>query len=227
MRGRTFSLKRITIRCPAVRGRMTMAFTVAACLECARLAKENQLGPTMIDPLQPEKDAPARQPASFIQGLPSRRTSAIEEAHIFEMVGFRSHAAGAARRCRQGCRAWRRRMSTIFSHLLRESALQFRLPRQFLRWPGRYLPTTPVMALKIYLGLEEYFGHLLRSGHCFPFYGESGDSLADVNPTTSEFHNAHYHETSDLPDTLDYRVSRPGDPARPLRTLLPGDERRL
>jgi hypothetical protein len=64
-----------------------------------------------------------------------------------------------------------------------------------------YVPQFPVLALKIYLGIEKYFGDLLRSDHT-PFWEAGVASLMWTD--TSEFRNPHYHRASDTPDTLDY-----------------------
>ena len=64
-----------------------------------------------------------------------------------------------------------------------------------------YVPRPPVLALKIYLGIEKYFGHLLRSDHAS--FWEAGIP-AVMWTDTSEFRNPHYHLASDTPDTLDY-----------------------
>jgi hypothetical protein len=58
-----------------------------------------------------------------------------------------------------------------------------------------------VLALGTYLGVERYFGDLLRSDHT-PFR-EAG--FASVLRTeTADFRNPHYHRPSDTPETLDY-----------------------
>src|SRR5439155_24919694 len=59
----------------------------------------------------------------------------------------------------------------------------------------------PVLALKVYLGIEKYFGHLLRSDHA-PFWQAGIPAVMWTD--TSEFRNPHYHRASDTPDTLDY-----------------------
>src|SRR5256714_15531599 len=64
-----------------------------------------------------------------------------------------------------------------------------------------YVPQPSVLALKIYLGIEKYFGHLLRSDHA-PFWEAGIPALMWTD--TSEFRNPHSHQESDTPDTLDY-----------------------
>jgi hypothetical protein len=64
-----------------------------------------------------------------------------------------------------------------------------------------YVPQFPVLALKMYLGVERFFGHFHRSDHA-PFWHAGVPSIMWTD--TSEFRNPHYHRDSDTPDTLDY-----------------------
>src|SRR5262249_9007031 len=66
-----------------------------------------------------------------------------------------------------------------------------------------YLPRTPVVpviALKFYLGVEKFFGHLHRSDHA-PFW-EAGIP-AVIWTDTAEFRNPPYHQVTHTPDPLD------------------------
>src|SRR5262249_32321843 len=135
----------------------------------------------------------------FVGGLAAGPSRAIGEAHIFEMVGYCTRAAGSQRLppglpgvAAPGVRDFLalladRHSNAIADHLLTLAAT--------------YVPQPAVLALKIYLGIEKHFGHLLRSDHT-PFW-EAG--LAAVMWTdTADFRNPHYHRASDRPDTLDY-----------------------
>jgi hypothetical protein len=80
------------------------------------------------------------------------------------------------------------------------------LAEQLLATAATYVPGFPVVALKIYLGIEKRLGHLLRSDHA-PFWEDRIPTLMWTD--TSEFRNPHYHLASDTPETLDYEyVSR-------------------
>ena len=59
----------------------------------------------------------------------------------------------------------------------------------------------PIKGLKVFLGLEKFFPHLLRSDHA-PFWKCKMPALMWTD--TSEFRNPNYHQTTDTPDTLDY-----------------------
>ena len=88
---------------PGTPGADDNASAVAVCLECARLLKENAVGPTMIVFFNREEDGLLGS-REFVGGLAVRPDWAVEEAHIFEMVGFctraprlSENAAGRAR----------------------------------------------------------------------------------------------------------------------------------
>jgi Zn-dependent M28 family amino/carboxypeptidase len=171
---------------------------VAVCLECARLAKENDAGSTMIVFFNREEDGflGSRQ---FVAHLASEKSWTIAEAHIFEMVGFCSRAAGS-QRMPAGLPVVGAPNVGDFLGLLANRHSNA-IAEDLLTLAATYIPQSPVLALKVYLGMEKYFGHLLRSDHA-PFW-EAG--IAAIMWTdTSEFRNPHYHLASDLPDTLDY-----------------------
>jgi len=171
---------------------------VAVCLECARLAKEHDIGSTMIVLFNREEDGllGSRQ---FVAYLASEPAWTIAEAHIFEMVGFCSHAAGS-QRTPPGLPMVAAPDVGDFLGLLANRNSNA-IAENLLTLAATYIPQSPVLALKIYLGIEKYFGHLLRSDHT-PFW-EAG--IASIMWTdTSEFRNPHYHRASDTPDTLDY-----------------------
>ena len=78
-----------------------------------------------------------------------------------------------------------------------------------LKLAAGYVPQFPVVALKMYLGIERYFKDLHRSDHA-PFWEAGVPAIMWTD--TSEFRNPNYHRASDTPDTLDYefvaRVAR-------------------
>ena len=63
------------------------------------------------------------------------------------------------------------------------------------------MPGFPVLALKMYFGLEKALRDLNRSDHA-PFWRAGIPAIMWTD--TSEFRNPHYHQPSDKPDTLDY-----------------------
>ncbi len=184
---------------------------VAVCLECARLLKGNEIGSTMIVFFNREEDGLlgssefvahlAAQPPSVSPPDPGGRYRGgdVEEAHIFEMVGFCNRAPGS-QRMPAGLPGVAAPDVGDFLALLanrRSNAIAEKL----LTLAASYVPQSRVLALKIYLGIEKFFGHLLRSDHA-PFWKAGIPSIMWTD--TSEFRNPHYHLVSDTPDTLDY-----------------------
>ena len=171
---------------------------VAVCLECARLLKANQIGGTMIVLFNREEDGLLGS-RDFVSEMAARSAGIIEEAHIFEMVGFCTRAAGS-QRMPPGLPGVAAPDVGDFLGLL-ANRYSNDLAESLLALAATYVPSFPVLALKIYLGIEKYFGHLLRSDHA-PFWEAGIASLMWTD--TSEFRNPHYHLVSDTPDTLDY-----------------------
>jgi Zn-dependent M28 family amino/carboxypeptidase len=171
---------------------------IAVCLECARLAKEHDIGSTMIVLFNREEDGlvGSRQFVAYLGGQTAWR---VAEAHIFEMVGYCSHTAGS-QRTPPGLPVFAAPDVGDFLGLLANRNSNA-IAEDLLRLAATYIPHSPVLALKLYLGIEKHFGHLLRSDHT-PFW-EAG--LASIMWTdTADFRNPHYHRASDTPDTLDY-----------------------
>jgi Zn-dependent M28 family amino/carboxypeptidase len=135
----------------------------------------------------------------FVADLERRSEPAVEEAHIFEMVGFCNRARGS-QRMPPGLPGVAAPDVGDFLGLLANRHSNA-IAEKLLALAATYVPEFPVVALKIYLGIEKYFEHLLRSDHA-PFW-DAG--IASVMWTdTSEFRNPHYHLPSDTPETLDY-----------------------
>jgi Zn-dependent M28 family amino/carboxypeptidase len=139
---------------------------LAVCLECARLVKENDIGSTMFVLFNREEDGllGSRQ---FVASLASEPAWTIAEAHIFEMVGFCSHTAGS-QRTPPGLPGLATPDIGDFLGLLTNRNSNA-IAENLLTLAATYIPQSPVLALKIYLGIEKYFGHLLRSDHT-PFW---------------------------------------------------------
>jgi Zn-dependent M28 family amino/carboxypeptidase len=174
------------------------ASAVAVCLECARLVKENHVGSTMIVLFNREEDGLLGS-RDFVAGLAARPGCAVAEAHVFEMVGFCTRAA-RSQRMPQGLPGVTAPDVGDFLALLANRRSNT-VAENLLALAATYVPQPPVLALKIYLGIEKFFGHLLRSDHAS--FWEAGIP-AVMWTDTSEFRNPHYHLASDTPDTLDY-----------------------
>jgi Zn-dependent M28 family amino/carboxypeptidase len=183
---------------PGTPGADDNASAVAVCLECARLVKEHGIGRAMIVLFNREEDGllGSRQ---FVEHLPSQSAWAIEESHVFEMVGFCTHER-ASQRMPPGLPGILAPDVGDFLGLLANRHSNA-VAEKLLTLAATYVPGFPVVALKMYLGMERYFSHLHRSDHA-PFWEAGIPSIMWTD--TSEFRNPHYHRASDTPNTLDY-----------------------
>jgi Zn-dependent M28 family amino/carboxypeptidase len=171
---------------------------VAVCLECARLLNEHEVGSVMIVLFNREEDGLLGS-QEFVTELASRSVSEVEEAHIFEMVGYCCRTPGS-QRMPPGLPGVTAPDVGDFLALLanrRSNAIAAKL----LTLASTYIPQSPVLALKTYLGIEKYIGHLNRSDHA-PFWQAGIPSIMWTD--TSEFRNPNYHLASDTADTLDF-----------------------
>ena len=194
----TFCSGPTTIRCRAAPGADDNGSAVAVCLECARLLKEHDIGSTMIVLFNREEDGLLGS-REFVAHLKAQSGWAVEEAHVFEMVGFCTHAPGS------------QRLPPGLPNVMAPDAGDFlgllanrhsnAIAETLLALAATYVPQFPVLALKIYLGMERHFGHLLRSDHA-PFWQAGLSSIMWTD--TADFRNPHYHRVSDTPETLDY-----------------------
>jgi hypothetical protein len=183
---------------PGTPGADDNASAMAVCLECARLVARHGIGAVMIVFFNREEDGLIGS-REFVASLAKRAARKVGEAHVFEMVGYRSRAPGSQKLPRGlpvplapdagdflGLVA-NRGSNAISDHLLGLAA--------------RYVPQCPVIALQISFGVERAFADLNRSDHA-PFWRAGIPAIMWTD--TSEFRNPHYHRDSDTPDTLDY-----------------------
>jgi Zn-dependent M28 family amino/carboxypeptidase len=183
---------------PGCPGADDNASAVAVCLECARLLKENEVGKTMVVLFNREEDGMLGS-REFVSHLAAQSAGTVEEAHIFEMVGFCTRAPGS-QRLPPGLRGVVAPVVGDFLGLVANRHSNA-IAENLLALAATYVPPFPVLALKIFLGIERYFGDLLRSDHA-PFWAAGIPSIMWTD--TSEFRNPHYHRVSDTPETLDY-----------------------
>jgi Zn-dependent M28 family amino/carboxypeptidase len=183
---------------PGCPGADDNASAVAVCLECARLLIANEVGKTMIVLFNREEDGMLGS-RELVAHLADQSTGTIEEAHIFEMVGYCTHAPGS-QRLPPGLPGVAAPDVGDFLGLLANRHSNA-LAENLLSLAATYVPAFPVLALKVYLGMEVYFGDLLRSDHA-PFWVAGLPAIMWTD--TSEFRNPHYHRVSDTAETLDY-----------------------
>jgi Peptidase family M28 len=183
---------------PGTPGADDNASAVAVCLECARLIARHNIGSVMIVFFNREEDGFLGS-NEFVAHVASQCAMTISEAHIFEMVGYRDRASGS-QRMPPGLPPLRTPDVGDFLGLLANSRSNA-IAEKLIDLAGCYIPQSPVLALKIYLGLEKMFADLNRSDHA-PFWRAGIPSVMWTD--TAEFRNPHYHLASDTPETLDY-----------------------
>jgi Zn-dependent M28 family amino/carboxypeptidase len=174
------------------------ASAVAICLECARLIRKHDIGSAMIVLFNREEDGLLGS-SEFVASLADLPDWRAREVHIFEMVGYRDRTPGSQAMPPGLPIVGTRDVGDFLALLANRSSNA--IAEDLLRLAARYIPHTPVAALKVYLGLEKAFEHLNRSDHA-PFWRAGIPSIMWTD--TSEFRNPHYHLASDTPDTLDY-----------------------
>ncbi len=167
---------------------------VAVVLECARLVREHCLGPVMVAFFNREEDGLLGS-REFVAGLKGE----VNEAHIFEMVGYCDRTPGS-QRMPPGLPGVVAPDVGDFLALL-SNRHSNPVAEKLVSLSATYVPQPAVFALKVFMGVEKYFGHLLRSDHA-PFWQAGIPAVMWTD--TSEFRNPHYHQPTDTPDTLDY-----------------------
>jgi Zn-dependent M28 family amino/carboxypeptidase len=171
---------------------------MAVCLECARLVAQHDIGPVMIVFFNREEDGLLGS-REFVASLAKRAARRVSEAHVFEMVGYRSRAPGSQQLPR-GLPIPLTPDAGDFLALLANRGSNV-ISDNLLGLAARYVPQFPVIALQVHFGIERAFADLIRSDHA-PFWRAGIPAIMWTD--TSEFRNPHYHRQSDTPDTLDY-----------------------
>jgi Zn-dependent M28 family amino/carboxypeptidase len=171
---------------------------VAVCLEAARLIKKYDIGSTMIVFFNREEDGLLGS-TEFVSHLARQSTWTVSEAHVFEMVGYCT-TARKSQRMPPGIPGFIAPSVGDFLGLLANRHSNA-IAENLVTLAASYVPSFPVVALKMYLGVEKLLGHLHRSDHA-PFWKAGIPAVMWTD--TAEFRNPNYHLASDTPDTLDY-----------------------
>jgi hypothetical protein len=182
---------------PKTPGADDNASAVAVCLECARLIQKHDIRGTMIVFFNREEDGMLGS-SEFVTSVASHSAWSIDEAHIFEMVGYRDSRPGS-QTLPHGLSIMAPSVGDFLALLANSASNQ--IANQLTALAASYIPQCSVLALKVYFGIEKALGHLNRSDHA-PFWRAGIPSVMWTD--TSEFRNPHYHEASDTPATLDY-----------------------
>jgi Zn-dependent M28 family amino/carboxypeptidase len=178
------------------------ASAVAAMLACAQaLARFAPRLPVCCVAFNAEEDGLVGS-QDFVEVFLPESGWQIQQVHILEMLGYCSDVPGS-QRLPAGLPI--RVPDTgnflgIISNHQSNEVLETLLTRT-----SAYVPTLPVVGLKLYLGLEKLLPVLGRSDHA-PFWNAGIPALMWTD--TAEFRNPNYHLRSDTPDTLDYGFLR-------------------
>jgi hypothetical protein len=187
---------------PGTPGADDNASAVAAMLGCALACSTWATAlPVVFVAFNAEEDGMLGSRDFVTSFLPTTGWS-IRCAHILEMVGFVSRAPGSQRVPAELPITLPDRGDFLGLLANRQSATALDETLQSAR---SYRPQFPVHALELPFGLERVIPILLRSDHS-PFWAKRIPALMWTD--TAEFRNPHYHQESDLPDSLDYDFLR-------------------
>jgi Zn-dependent M28 family amino/carboxypeptidase len=187
---------------PSSPGADDNASAVAALLACACVCSEwDSPLPVSFVAFNAEEDGLIGSRDFVASFLPSAGWS-IRCAHILEMVGFTDYSPGSQkvppglpiklpdRGDFLGLLS-NRRGAAMMAHCLQSAR--------------SYLPEFPVYALEVPFGIERFIPVLGHSDHA-PFWEARVPSILWTD--TAEFRNPHYHQASDVPETLDFDFLR-------------------
>jgi len=175
---------------------------VAALLACAKaIAEYAPQTPVCFVAFNREEDNLMGSKDFVTTYLPKHKLN-IAHVHILEMVGYCQHASNS-QKVPAGLPI---HISTTGNFLgIIGNKHSNALVDATLKKAKTYLPTFPVMGLKVYFGLEKFFSVLKRSDHA-PFWKAKKSALMWTD--TAEFRNPNYHSPTDTPETLDYTFLR-------------------
>jgi hypothetical protein len=183
---------------PGTPGADDNASAMAVCLECARLIARHNVGAVMVVFFNREEDGLIGS-GEFVASLSKRGARRVSEAHIFEMVGYRSRTPGSQKLPIGLPIPFAPDVGDFLALLANRGSNA--ISDHLMGLAVRYVPQFSVIALQMYLGVERAFADLNRSDHA-PFWRAGIPAIMWTD--TSEFRNPHYHRESDTPDTLDY-----------------------
>jgi hypothetical protein len=175
---------------------------VAALLACAKaIADYAPQTPVCFVAFNREEDGLMGSKDFVTTFLPKNKLK-IAHAHILEMVGYCQHTPDS-----QQIPSYLPVRIPNIGNFLAIIGNQYSnaLVDATLKKAKTYLPTLPVLGLKVYLGLENIFTVLKRSDQA-PFWQAKMSAVMWTD--TAEFRNPNYHWLTDTPETLDYTFLR-------------------
>lgn len=175
---------------------------IAALLACARAVAAYQPdAPVCFVAFNREEELMTGSGDFVDTYLPESGVS-IKGAHVLEMIGYCNHTPGS-QRVPDGLPIVLPEIGDFLGIIANQTSNAW-LP-SVLSQARSYLPDLPVLGLQVFGGMEHVAPHLRRSDHA-PFW--DANLPATMWTDTSEFRNAHYHQPTDRPHTLDYDFLR-------------------
>jgi Zn-dependent M28 family amino/carboxypeptidase len=134
----------------------------------------------------------------YVSHLSETQRSKIRFAHILEMIGYARNEPGT-QSMPPGLPISIDDTGNFIGIIANRGSNSFL--NEILKISEMHTPSLPVKCLKVFMGVEKLFPHLLRSDHA-PFWSSNIPSLMWTD--TSEFRNPNYHRHTDTPETLNY-----------------------
>jgi Zn-dependent M28 family amino/carboxypeptidase len=135
----------------------------------------------------------------FVSQLAGQSAWSVDEAHIFEMVGFRTFAPRSQAMPPSVPGVVAPEVGDFLALIANQHSNA--TADELITLAASYIPATHVLGLKIYMGIEKSVGHLHRSDHA-PYWRAGIPAIMWTD--TAEFRNPHYHRATDTPEKLDY-----------------------
>jgi hypothetical protein len=136
--------------------------------------------------------------ADFVNNLSESHKNKIRCAHILEMIGYAKDEPGT-QALPPGLPVKIDDIGNFIGIVANKSS--HHLVNDIIKTAKAYVPSLPVKCLKVFMGVEKLFPHLLRSDHA-PFWSSNIASMMWTD--TSEFRNPNYHKRTDTPESLNY-----------------------
>jgi Zn-dependent M28 family amino/carboxypeptidase len=137
--------------------------------------------------------------AEYVRHLSEHQKEKIKCAHILEMIGYAKDNPGT-QAIPAGLPIKIDNIGNFIGIIANKRSNS--LLNEIISTASIRTPSLPVKCLKVFMGVEKLFPHLLRSDHA-PFWRSNIPSLMWTD--TSEFRNPNYHKRTDTPESLNYR----------------------
>jgi Zn-dependent M28 family amino/carboxypeptidase len=174
------------------------ASAVAALLACAKAVAEHAPDAAICFVAFNREEDGFIGSTDFVENYLPESGLRIRQVHILEMIGYCRHQPGS-QQIPAGLPINIPDTGDFLGVLGNSDSNAMIDP--LLQGAKTYLPTLPVIGLKVYLGLENHLPVLGLSDHV-PFWQAGIPALMWTD--TAEFRNPNYHRQSDTPDSLDY-----------------------